>query len=162
MLKDDGYDVKKSTMHDRAAKGTLNYYQTSKSKFYKYEDVLREFGFYTQPTPPKENVIYDDEDMAELGRLLNETPLSPTQRIDITKNFWAAKQNWIKYKKEIGDVIPMSEAMSVIEVGVTNFKTKMYSIPQKIKSLYPYIKTDAINTLHLQIDEAFAEFHRGE
>lgn len=161
MLKSDGHSVDKKTMYDRAKKGTLNYYETAKGKFYKYDEVLREFGLIDEPSPPKQNIDYDDKDLQELSDLLHEEALTSVQKIAVTKDFWAAKQNWVKYKREIGDVVPMDEAMSIIEVGVTNFKTKMYSIPQKVKSLYPYIKIDAIDTMHSLIDESFTEFNNG-
>jgi len=85
---------------------------------------------------------------------------TPVQKVAVIKDFWDGKLKKLKYKEAERELIPMHEARGVIEVGVTNFKTKMYEIPHQYKARFPELTDEMIDELHKMIDVAFYELSR--
>jgi len=160
-LKDSGNEVSRGKLAHYVMLGYVPIMRTrSKKTFYHFSAVMRALGFTSEDVRKYNPTDISDEDKAELEVFLSE-PMTANQKISVVKDFWAAKQGKVKYQKEINAVIPMEEAKSVIEVSINNFKTKMYTIPSKIKSLFPSTSGAMVEKMHELIDESFSEFNKG-
>lgn len=117
----------------------------------------------TTPSAPdqgadRNGVQSEEEELLELQELLKTTRTAP-QKVSVEKGFWEAKDKKMKYLLTRGDVVPVEVFQEAVEVGVSNFKTKMYTIPNRFKTLYPHVSTEAVDRLHAFIDEAFEELY---
>ena len=126
--------------------------------FYDPHEIAKYFGLIKDNKKDIDTSILNDDDLA-LHEILQDVDM-PMDRIKIEKEFWSGRKVKTQYLKDVGAVIPIDEALEVIETGVINFKTKMYNIPQKLKSLYPKISKEELDRLHELIDESFDEFNK--
>jgi len=161
-------NITRQAFYDRAKKGQIKIYYKSKSKkkFYKLHEVAKVYGIKideidsSTPSDIKNNEdLFNPENLNELNKLLEDAD-TPMIKVSIIDTFWAGKIKEAKYKETIRELIPMHEALGVIQVGITNFKTKMYEIPHQIKARYPDMSEDMMNDLHSMIDKAFYEFSK--
>ena len=160
--------ITKQAFYKRATKGQIkiHYKPKSKKKFYKLDEVARVYGIKINEietvTPidiKKDEDLFSPENLVELNTLLKDAD-TPMIKVSVIDSFWAGKIKELKYKENSRELIPMEEALGVIQVGVTNFKTKMYEIPHQLKAQFPDATTDMIDELHLMIDKAFYEFSK--
>lgn len=136
--------------------GKITVYQAGKKEYYELAEALEVYGDAPPHTTPEDMEDVDSEVIAELKAHLAQVIPGP-QQVSVEKEFWLAQQAKIKYLRDVGEVIPLSEALNAIEVGVLNHKTKSYTIPNKLKTLYPNLAIEAIDTLYDLINETFEE-----
>jgi len=162
--------ITQSSFSKKVKKGQIPFHYKSKSnkKFYKFNEVaeiynlkIKEIESSTPKNIKNTKKLYTTENLTELRTLLNSAN-TPMNKVSIIDTFWAGKIKELKYKEANRELIPMYEAQSVIEVGVTNFKTKMYEIPHQLKARFPDASNDLINNLHSMIDNAFDEFSKAK
>ena len=160
--------ITKQAFYDRAKKGQIkiHYKPKSKKKFYKLDEVARVYGIkideietITAPDIKEDEDLFSPENLEQLNKLLKDAD-TPMIKVSVIDTFWAGKIKELKYKENSRELIPMEEALGVIQVGVTNFKTKMYEIPHQLKAQFPDATDDMIDELHLMIDKAFYEFSK--
>jgi hypothetical protein len=161
-------EITKQAFYDRVKRGQvkIHYKPKSKKKFYKLHEVAKVYGIKigeiesNTPVAVKENKeIFTSENLDELNQLLNEAD-TPMVRVSIIDTFWAGKIKEAKYKEAIRELIPLHEAVGVVQVATTNFKTKMYEIPQQMKAHFPDMGIEMVDELHKMIDKAFYEFSK--
>lgn len=160
--------ITQSSFSKRVKRGQIkfHYKPNSKKKFYKLHEVakvydikIHEIESSTSSDIKEDEDIFTSENLEQLNTLLKDAD-TPMTRVSIIDTFWAGKIKEAKYKEAIRQLIPMEEALGVIQVGVTNFKTKMYEIPHQLKAQFPDATTDMIDELHTMIDKAFYEFSK--
>jgi len=168
LLKYSSLKITQSSFSKRVKKGQIkfHYKPNSKKKFYKLDEVARVYGIRineiesSTPSSIKEDeTIFTSSYKEELNLLLKEVD-TPIQKVAVIKDFWDGKLKRLKYKEAERELIPMHEALGVMQVSITNFKSKMYEIPHQLKAQYPDATTDMIDELHLMIDKAFYEFSK--
>jgi len=161
-------NITKQAFYKRATKGQIkiHYKQNSKKKFYRLDEVAKVYGIKineiesSTPEDIKEDEdLFSPENLEQLNKLLKEAD-TPMIKVSVIDTFWAGKIKELKYKENSRELIPMHEALGVIQVGVTNFKTKMYEIPHQLKAQFPDASTKMIDSLHEMIDKAFYEFSK--
>ena len=160
--------ITKQAFYKRVTKGQvpIHYKPKSKKKFYKLHEVARVYGIKigeiesNTPVAVKEDEeIFTSENLDELNKLLKEAD-TPMIKVSIIDTFWSGKIKEAKYKEAIRELIPMHEAVGVVQVATTNFKTKMYEIPQQMKAHFPDMSIEMVDELHKMIDKAFYEFSK--
>ena len=158
--------ITKQAFYDRVKKGQIpvHYKPNSKRKFYKLREVAKVYNIRLNdiekatPSDIKEDKsLYTPENIAELNRFLEDAD-SPMVKVQIIDTFWAGKIKETKYKEQVRELIKKDEALYVMQVAVSNFKTKMYEIPHLIKARFPDSSVELIDELHRMIDTAFDEF----
>jgi len=162
--------ITQSSFSKRVKKGHIKFYYKSntKRKFYKLDEVAKVYGIkigeIEASTPPnvKRNVtIFTSSHKEELNILLKDLN-TPIQKVSAIKYFWDGKLKELKYKEAERELIPMHEAIGVMQVAITNFKSKMYEIPHQLKSQFPEASIDMVDSLHQMIDKAFYEFSKAK
>jgi hypothetical protein len=160
--------ITKQAFYKRVKSGLVKFhYKTnSKKKFYKLHEVAKAYNIKlneiedSTPEEIKEDEdIFTPENLEQLNKLLKDAD-TPMVKVSIIDTFWAGKIKEAKYKEQIRELIPMHEALGVIQVGITNFKTKMYEIPHQLKARFPDATAEMIDELHVMIDNAFYEFSK--
>lgn len=162
--------ITQSAFSKRVKKGQIKFYykSNSKKKFYKLDEVSKVYGInikdINSSTPiniKNDTTLFTPNHKEELNLLLKDLD-TPIQKVSAIKDFWDGKLKELKYKEAEREVIPMHEALGVMQVAVTNFKSKMYEIPHQLKAQHPDLSTDIANELHSMIDKAFYEFSKAE
>jgi hypothetical protein len=130
----------------------------------------RKRGFAPPIAPPKnaaeDPAIYNEESVKELEELLSEA-VSPSQKVQIVKDFWAGKIARQRFLQAEGELIAVSDAKAAVEKLLTPYNKALDDLPVQLKSHFPEIPTDAvewlidyINTMKIearkQLDEATA------
>lgn len=160
--------ITKQAFYKRAKKGQIkiHYKLKSKKKFYKLDEVARVYGIKINEidsSTPKEikedEDLFSPENLEQLNKLLKEAD-TPMIKVSVIDTFWAGKIKELKYKENNRELIPMHEALGIIQIAITNFKTKMYEIPHQLKAQFPDATDVMIDELHLKIDKAFYEFSK--
>ena len=160
--------ITKQAFYDRVKKGQIkiHYKSISKKKFYKLGEVAKVYGIKigeidsTTPRDVKnDEELYNPKNLEQLNKLLQDTD-TPMIEVSVIDTFWAGKIKELKYKENNRELIPMHEALGVMQIAITNFKSKMYEIPHQLKAQYPDASSDMIDELHLMIDKAFYEFSK--
>jgi hypothetical protein len=160
--------ITKQAFYDRTKKGQIkiHYKAKSKKKFYKLNEVAKVYGIkigeiesHTSVKIKSDETIFTSTYKEELTLLLKEVD-TPVQKVAVIKDFWDGKLKELKHKEAKRELIPMHEALGVMQIAITNFKTKMYEIPHQLKAQYPDASSDMIDELHLMIDKAFYEFSK--
>jgi len=158
--------ITKQAFYDRVKKGQIKVYYkpSSKRKFYKLNEVAKIYNIKIEDiekaTPQEvkaDSSIYTPENLAELNKFLEDAD-APMVKVQIIDTFWAGKIKETKYKEQIGELIKKEEALYIMQVAVSNFKTKMYEIPHLLKARFPDSSVELIDELHKMIDTAFDEF----
>ena len=162
--------ITQSAFSKRVKKGLIKFhYKTnSRKKFYKLDEVANAYGIKISEietiTPTKiksDETIFNHSNKKELNLLMKDLD-TPLQKVSLIKDFWDGKLKELKYKEAEREVIPMHEALGVIQIAITNFKTKMYEIPHQLKAQFPDASSSMIDELHLKIDKAFYEFSKAK
>jgi len=160
--------ITRSSLGKRVKRGQIKFYykDNTKKKFYKLDEVARVYGIkineIESSTPTnikKDEDLFNPENLGELNKLLKEAD-TPMIKVSVIDTFWAGKIKELKYKENSRELIPMHEALGVIQIAITNFKTKMYEIPHQLKAQFPDASDVMIDELHLKIDKAFYEFSK--
>ena len=160
--------ITKQAFYKRATKGQIkiHYKAKSKKKFYKLDEVAMVYGIKINEietiTPidiKNDEDLFSPENLDQLNILLKSAD-TPMIKVSVIDTFWAGKIKELKYKENSRELIPMHEALGVIQIAITNFKTKMYEIPHQLKAQFPDASDVMIDELHLKIDKAFYEFSK--
>ena len=160
--------ITKQAFYKRVTKGQIkiHYKSKSKKKFYRLDEVARVYGIkieeietFTPEDIKDDEDLFSPENLEQLNKLLKEAD-TPMIKVSVIDTFWAGKIKELKYKENSRELIPMHEALGVMQIAITNFKTKMYEIPHQTKAQYPDVSSDIIDALHLMIDKAFYEFSK--
>ncbi|HIP50446.1 MAG TPA: hypothetical protein EYG94_00030 [Campylobacterales bacterium] len=161
-------NITKQAFYKRVVKGQIkiHYKPKSKKKFYRLDEVANVYGIKiseiesSTPQDIKEDEdLYSPKNLEQLNTLLKSAD-TPMIKVSVIDTFWAGKIKELKYKENSRELIPMHEALGVIQVGVSNFKTKMYEIPHQFKAQFPDATVEMMNELHMMIDKAFYEFSK--
>lgn len=117
-------------------------------------NLLQSFGMF--------DVSYlGAESQVELTTLIEEGgKKSAVQKIQIKDAFIESKKKENEFKKELGVLIELEEAEAVMELILSNMKTKMYNAPHLFKAKFPKITKEQVEYLYMLIDEAFSEFNK--
>lgn len=91
---------------------------------------------------------------------LTDTGKSAVQKIQIKDAFIESKRKENEFKKELGVLIDVEEAQALMELILSNMKTKMYNVPHLTKAKYSRTTKEQVDFMYMLIDEAFAEFHK--
>ena len=130
----------------------------------------RKRDFAPPIAPPKkaaeDPAIYNEESIEELNELLAEAR-SPSQKVQIVKDFWLGKISRQKFLQAEGELISVSDAKAAVEKIFTPFNKALDDLPVNLKAHFPEVSTEAvewliayINTMKVearkQLDEATA------
>ena len=110
----------------------------------------RKRDFKPPIVPPKKVVddpaIYNEESVEELNQLIAEAQ-SPSQKVQIIKDFWMGKISRQKFLQAEGELIPVADAKAVVEKIFTPFNKALDDLPVNLKAHFPEVSTEAVEWL---------------
>ena len=113
---------------------------------------------------PKELKESSDEDLkvsedllVELETLIKQT-LTPTQRVQVVKDFWTGELNKQKFLRENKELITIAEVKSTLDKIASPFSKHLDELPFALKSRYPDIKDEAFEWLKEHINSIKMNF----
>jgi phage terminase Nu1 subunit (DNA packaging protein) len=124
-------------------------------RLFLYEEVLE--SLY----PSKNDDIEDEKD--EFRRLIDEAieiGMQPAQYIKAKETYETYEHKRLENEEKRRELIPMQEAREVLEVAITNLKSKHYNIPNQLKSEFPKLEQDVIDTTYTLIDKSYEDIHK--
>jgi hypothetical protein len=128
----------------------------SPKKFYYYSEVKPHF-IYEAPEPneqieqtAKDTGVYTPQNNYELDALI-QGELTPYQKTQIIKDFWAGKINEQKYLKEQGELVSREEIITEGVRLVKAFRDRMLALPTKVAPLV--IGMDDIDVIKAILDK---------
>lgn len=105
----------------------------------------------------KEDIKASDDLLAELEALIKEA-LTPTQKVQIVKDFWAGELNKQKFLRENKELISIAEVKSILDKIASPFSKHLDELPFALKSRYPDIKDEAFDWLKEHINSIKMDF----
>ena len=103
--------------------------------------------------------IYTPQTVEELEKLLLDTQ-SPTQKVQVVKEFWAGKINRQKFLQAEGELITIADAKATLEQIATPFNQAMDDLPFNLKARFSDTADEAVEWLVEHINEIKMDFQR--
>ena len=98
-----------------------------------------------------------DENRKQLARLMAEAD-TPNRKVQLMRDFWAAKLNELKAEETAGELIRMEEAVEAGQKMVRAMRDKLLAIPAKLApSLVTMTEQEAVEALRREITDALQE-----
>lgn len=113
---------------------------------------------------PKELNEINNEDLKVSSDLLVElealikVALTPTQKVQIGKDFWTGELNKQKFLKENKELIPILDVKATLDKIASPFSKHLDELPFALKSRYPDIKDEAFDWLKEHINSIKMDF----
>ena len=110
------------------------------------------------PSDVKNNEQIYNVDSVEALDLLLQDAQSPSQKVQITKDFWMGKINRQKFLQQEGELIPISDAKAIFERISTPFNQAINDLPFDLKARFTDVNDDAIEWLIGHVNEIKLNF----
>lgn len=98
-----------------------------------------------------------DDLLIELEELIKES-LTPTQKVQVIKDFWTGELNKQKFLKENKELIPIADIKAVLDKIAAPFAKQLDELPYAIKSRFADIDDEAIEWLREHINNIKMDF----
>lgn len=101
----------------------------------------------------------DDEEFEKLYQqsIKLEIPFAQFIKAKETYSTYKLKELEVALKKR--EQIPMDEAKSIIEVMLSNLKSKMYNISSRFKARFPKASQEEVDYIYTEIDNSFGDIY---
>lgn len=90
-----------------------------------------------------DSVVYTGDNVKELDDLLKQTK-SPSQKVQVMRDFWTGKLNRQKFMAEEGELIPVSDAKAAVEALLSPLNQYMDDQANNLKNHFPDVDDDVI------------------
>lgn len=104
-----------------------------------------------------EDLKVSEDLLIELENLVKLT-LTPTQQVQVVKDFWLGELNKQKYLRENKVLITISEVKATLDKIASPFSKHLDELPFALKSRYPEIEDEAFDWLKEHINSIKMDF----
>ena len=106
------------------------------------------------PDAVKGSPVYTPENIGDLAELLQQVQ-DPNRRVQLTKDYWAAKLSELKAKEQEGQLIRVEDAVAANQKILKAYRDKMLALPSKLAPMLA--AADGQNEIRKILDDAVYE-----